>query len=429
MDLTIDQKLEQGFRAHKDGKYFDAERLYRSVLDSIPLHPDANHNLGILAVKFNKPYAALPLFENAVKANKNIEQFWLSYIELLIKLNRLYTAKKEIEQFIEIFHKSHKIGYVKALLESKNFNQTIFNSLEQFYKKNTNRILSEAAEGWFFVDSFDRLFMEGENNNSFDYKDSRPYENNRTTLRNKKKLLKLTPTEIIENLNNEVNISKKYNYIKELINSSDTSLVKDSFYEYSNINLNNAIDKTFDSVNLNLVIIGGGVCGLFLANTIKCCLGDRANILVLENRSSSLNTRETFKRDWLTHIPNTLFQFGKPSNILSLIECFGINGLIGIPINILEAILQLSCKDQGVKFFFSSNLDFSSLSNDKVNLVFDATGGSLSKRSYPVFQSNKLNVKIPKKNINLKYAGVNQLHNVSYLEKDYIDRFSKLMKD
>ena len=169
MDQTIDQKLEQGFRAHKDGKYFDAERLYRSVLDSIPLHPDANHNLGILAVKFNKPYAALPLFENAVKANKNIEQFWLSYIELLIKLNRLYTAKKEIEQFIGIFHKSHKIGYVKALLESKNFNQIIFNSLEQFYKKNANRLLSEAAEGWFFVDSFDRLFMEGENNNSMSH--------------------------------------------------------------------------------------------------------------------------------------------------------------------------------------------------------------------------------------------------------------------
>ena len=54
MDLTIDQALQRGIAAHKEGKLQEAERLYRAILQSQPLHPDANHNLGVLAVSINK---------------------------------------------------------------------------------------------------------------------------------------------------------------------------------------------------------------------------------------------------------------------------------------------------------------------------------------------------------------------------------------
>ena len=53
MELTIEQALQQGVAAHNEGKLEDAERLYRAVLQSQPLHPDANHNLGVLAVSMN----------------------------------------------------------------------------------------------------------------------------------------------------------------------------------------------------------------------------------------------------------------------------------------------------------------------------------------------------------------------------------------
>ena len=36
-----------------EGKLHNAERLYLAVLQSQPLHPDANHNLGVLAVSMN----------------------------------------------------------------------------------------------------------------------------------------------------------------------------------------------------------------------------------------------------------------------------------------------------------------------------------------------------------------------------------------
>ena len=98
MELTIEQALQQGVTAHKEGKLQDAERLYRAILQSQPLHPDANHNLGVIAVSVNKADAALPLFKTALEADPKIEQFWLSYIDALIKEQQFDNAKQVLEQ-------------------------------------------------------------------------------------------------------------------------------------------------------------------------------------------------------------------------------------------------------------------------------------------------------------------------------------------
>jgi len=96
MELTIEQALQQGVTAHKEGKLQDAERLYRAILQSQPAHPDANHNLGVLAVLVNKAEAALPLFKTALQANPKIEQFWLSYINALIKTEKFDNAREAL---------------------------------------------------------------------------------------------------------------------------------------------------------------------------------------------------------------------------------------------------------------------------------------------------------------------------------------------
>ena len=96
MKLTIGQALQQGINAHKEGNLRDAERFYRSILQSRPRHPDANHNLGVLAVSANKADEALQFFKTALKANTTIEQFWLSYISALIKTEKFDDARKII---------------------------------------------------------------------------------------------------------------------------------------------------------------------------------------------------------------------------------------------------------------------------------------------------------------------------------------------
>jgi predicted TPR repeat methyltransferase/thioredoxin-like negative regulator of GroEL len=98
MELTITQALQQGIAAHKEGKLQEAERFYRAILQSQPAHPDANHNLGVIAVSLNKAEAALPLFKAALEANPKVEQFWLSCIDALIKEKQFDNAKQVLEQ-------------------------------------------------------------------------------------------------------------------------------------------------------------------------------------------------------------------------------------------------------------------------------------------------------------------------------------------
>jgi tetratricopeptide (TPR) repeat protein len=96
MELTIEQTLQQGVAAHKEGKLEEAERLYRAILQSQPTHPDANHNLGVIAVSVNKANAALSFFKTALETNPKIEQFWLSYIGTLLTENKTKAAKAAI---------------------------------------------------------------------------------------------------------------------------------------------------------------------------------------------------------------------------------------------------------------------------------------------------------------------------------------------
>ena len=98
MKLTIEQALQQGIAVHRAGKLEEAERLYRVILQSQPAHPDANHNLGVIAVSVNKADVALPLLKTALEANPKIELFWLSYIDALIKEKQFDNAKQALNQ-------------------------------------------------------------------------------------------------------------------------------------------------------------------------------------------------------------------------------------------------------------------------------------------------------------------------------------------
>ena len=98
MELTLDQALMKGIEAHKAGNLEEADRYYTAILKVQPNHPDANHNMGVLAVGVGKVEQALPFFKKALDANPSIDQFWLSYIDALIKLNRMDDAKAVFDE-------------------------------------------------------------------------------------------------------------------------------------------------------------------------------------------------------------------------------------------------------------------------------------------------------------------------------------------
>ena len=97
-ELTIDQALQQGVEAHKAGQIQEADRLYTSIIQAQPKNPDANHNMGVLSLGVGKVQEALPFFKTALEANPATAQFWLSYINTLIKLDQLVDAKALLDQ-------------------------------------------------------------------------------------------------------------------------------------------------------------------------------------------------------------------------------------------------------------------------------------------------------------------------------------------
>ena len=97
LDL-VDDLYQQGLKLHKSGKVELAYRVYTLVLNANPEHSMANHNMGALAVDNGKVQEALPFFEAALEANADVAQFWVSYIDALINVERIADAQAVFHQ-------------------------------------------------------------------------------------------------------------------------------------------------------------------------------------------------------------------------------------------------------------------------------------------------------------------------------------------
>ena len=93
MELIIEQVLQQGFSEYKAGNFQEAEEAYQAILQSQSKHVDARHNQGLIAISVNHIESALQLFKTAFDVSQNIEQFWVSYIDALVKAIKLKDAK------------------------------------------------------------------------------------------------------------------------------------------------------------------------------------------------------------------------------------------------------------------------------------------------------------------------------------------------
>jgi len=82
------------------------------------MDPYANHNLGVLNISLNKLQLALPLLKTALETNPNQGQFWLSYIDALIKVNQLDDAMSVLEKGINRGLSGENVEILKAKLKS-----------------------------------------------------------------------------------------------------------------------------------------------------------------------------------------------------------------------------------------------------------------------------------------------------------------------
>ena len=78
---------------HKSGQLHEAEMLYQRALEDDPNHPDANHNLGVIALQADKPIVSLAYFKKALQINSKNQQYWLSYLSALLKFGKTNEAE------------------------------------------------------------------------------------------------------------------------------------------------------------------------------------------------------------------------------------------------------------------------------------------------------------------------------------------------
>ncbi len=86
--------MQQAVAHHQAGRLQEAGELYQRILQTRPDHPEANHNLGALAVEMEQPAAGLPFFVAALEADPARGQFWLSYIDALIQAEQPDIARE-----------------------------------------------------------------------------------------------------------------------------------------------------------------------------------------------------------------------------------------------------------------------------------------------------------------------------------------------
>lgn len=99
--LPLEETLMEAVQCHQSGQFDKAEALYRKILQQIPNQPNANHNLGILALEAHQPLLSLPYFKLALEADPNEPLYWMSYVEALIQADQVGIARRVLEYGIQ----------------------------------------------------------------------------------------------------------------------------------------------------------------------------------------------------------------------------------------------------------------------------------------------------------------------------------------
>ena len=118
MKPIIEKSLRRAMSAQQNGRLKQAEKIYRSILRSDPKNGVANHNLGVLKVGLGKASHALPHFQAALEADRDQYQYWMSYIDALIKSNQINSACELLKQGRQRGLKGDAVDHLERQLSS-----------------------------------------------------------------------------------------------------------------------------------------------------------------------------------------------------------------------------------------------------------------------------------------------------------------------
>ncbi|MCB1614812.1 MAG: hypothetical protein KDI30_02250, partial [Pseudomonadales bacterium] len=199
-----------------------------------------------------------------------------------------------------------------------------------------------------------------------------------------------TPEVIFRRINEIRDIKERFDYLNQLTQEQTLSLLADSFVDTPDSLLVDETRRMFARNSLNVVIMGAGITGLALANMLKNTFRDKINILVMENRVYQDHYKQPYNRNWLTNVLISTLLGVMDQDITDILSSLGVGGFIGVPVNVLETLMLLSCKKLGVKFLFKNSRQIKWLTSANLDVVFDATGNRFNEVSIDSVPQQKI---------------------------------------
>ena len=98
MQFSLEQALDKGVEFQKASMFAKAEEFYNKVLKLEPRNPYANHNKGILILNSGDISQRLKYLRTALESNPNEKQFWISYVDALIRVGNQVDAENTLKQ-------------------------------------------------------------------------------------------------------------------------------------------------------------------------------------------------------------------------------------------------------------------------------------------------------------------------------------------
>eukprot|EP00977_Amphora_coffeiformis_P014616 scaffold4102_cov168-Amphora_coffeaeformis.AAC.5 len=139
------------------------------------------------------------------------------------------------------------------------------------------------------------------------------------------------------------------------------------------------LQKEFQPDTINIVIIGAGPVGLFLANALSTIsvltFGKRKiRVVMFENRIHENGFKNAYSRNWISELHTEYMQSLDPM-LKRLFEIIHWPGFYRIPIHTTETLFLLSNRYRGIKFLYDDLQNYMDVLKEAPNLVvFDATG-------------------------------------------------------
>ncbi|HNX71053.1 tetratricopeptide repeat protein, partial [Rivihabitans pingtungensis] len=110
-------QLQAAIAHHQAGELAEAEQGYRAILAEQANHPDAWHNLGILALQVEQHDTALELLRGVLQAYPQHGQFWISYLQALMRIGQFDLARAVLAQGRELGLDGEPVDAIARQLE------------------------------------------------------------------------------------------------------------------------------------------------------------------------------------------------------------------------------------------------------------------------------------------------------------------------